>query len=123
MRNSQDDAKGGGQPIAWARRCLDIIGNGIVWRLSAHDQALDRYARGLMPNSARKVRLKLEMSPKPLPSAMSEIFVGSLRKRTAARRSLNRSKYWCGVVPVISSNIRRKWQGLNRAIRARLFKS
>lgn len=57
------------------------------------NQALDRYSRGLTPNSARNVRLKLETSPNPQPSAMSKIFVGSSRRRIAARRSRALSKY------------------------------
>jgi len=68
-----------------------------------------RKSRGLIPISARKARLRLEASLKPLSTAISKAFTSPSDSRTAASASLNRRTYWCGVRPLTCSNVRRKW--------------
>ena len=55
--------------------------------------ALRRYARGLMPNSARNARLKFDTSPNPHSNAISNTCVRSFFSRSAARRRRVRSRY------------------------------
>jgi len=55
-----------------------------------------------------KARLKLDTSPNPQSSTISNTVFRSAESRVATSRSRARRTYWCGVTPVSCSNIRRK---------------